>query len=304
MADIFDEAIEFGPFADARLADTLKLAIKTGDDPSITFVLSYLTGGARDDFAELVSKLPVLPRVAFDVMCIVRSHDVTIERLIELANRDQVLAGSVMCAANSAFHNRGHAIGNVRRAVAHLGIDITRGVLLANAVKPVLGAPGLPDLWRHSVEAAHVAELLARRTGRIDPADAYTLGLLHDVGRLLLQIVCPEVRERRERLESGGCSSAVAELITSGVSHAEAGAKVLRAWNLPEEYVMAIEYHHEPEHCDSDLSALLYIVECLTASDEDLPSNVRWQIALDRLRLSTTDLEGIHVPASVFAHLV
>ena len=304
MADIFDEGLEFGAFGDRRLTDTLKLASETQDDPESTFVLSYLLGPASEDLDSLANQLPVLPKVALDLMRIVRSRDVTVERLVELTDSDQVLAKNVMCAANSALHNRGYKIGNVAQGVAHLGIDITRGILLANAVKPILAIPGLRDLWQHSVEAAQAAERLALRTGRIDPGEAYTIGLLHDVGRLLLRLVHPDIRARRERLESDGCSSAVAELITSGLSHAEAGAKVLRAWNLPQEYITAIEYHHEPEHCDSDLAALLYIVEGVTASEEDLPSQVRWQIALDRLRLSTTDLRRIQVYASDMAYLV
>jgi putative nucleotidyltransferase with HDIG domain len=146
-------------------------------------------------------------------------------------------------------------------------------------------------LWHHSVEAAHIAEALALRTGKIDPSDAYTVGLLHDIGLLVLQLVNRQARERRERLKNAGCSTAVAELVTSGVSHAEAGAQVFRAWNLPEEYATAIEYHHEPEHCESVFAALLYVVECVTGSEEDLPSSVRWSSAMTRLGLNPTDLQ-------------
>ena len=187
---------------------------------------------------------------------------------------------------------------NVGQAMLCLGTDLARAILLAQALKPVVAVPGQPALWRHAIESARAAEALAFKVGTIDPADAYTLGLLHDVGRLLLRMVPAEVQERRDRLERSGCARAVAEVVTSGLSHAEAGALVLKAWGLPQDYLTAVEYHHEPERSDSQLAALLYLVEYWTGAEEDLASTVRLEAALARVRISLPELLALKLHQS------
>lgn len=130
----------------------------------------------------------------------------------------------------------------------------------------------------------------------MDPEKAYTVGLLHDIGRLLLELAPPAVLERRDRLRASGVDSAIAELLTCGTSHAEAGADVLELWNLPEEYMTAVAFHHEPDRCDSVLASLLYVVEFWTASEEDLPSSWQLRHSLDQLGLTLNALDEIKIP--------
>jgi HD-like signal output (HDOD) protein len=92
-----------------------------------------------------------------------------------------------------------------------------------------------------------------------------------------------------------GCPSGLAELLICGASHSQAGGGVLRHWGLPEEWAAAVEFHHEPEHCDSALAALLYITEHLTESAEDLPSMARLNAALQKLGWETGDLRSLEL---------
>jgi putative nucleotidyltransferase with HDIG domain len=294
MADLFDETFEFGAFSDQRLSEIFNPS-QAGQlhEPVVPFVLSYLRGCSMDELRTLIPRIPVFPPVALELLTISRNSDVPAEQFVRLASVDQVLAGTLLSVANSAAHGRGANIQSVQRAVLHLGTDLTRQVLLAAAIRPILNCHAQPDLWLHSIESAETADAIARLTGMVDPADAYTLGLLHDVGRLLLELVPSNVRQRRARLEQAGCAPTVAELVTCGATHAEAGAEVLRMWNLPHQFATAVSYHHEPEHCESKLAALLYLMEYWISSEEDLPSAARLHCALTRLNLTMTDLKAL-----------
>ena len=109
---------------------------------------------------------------------------------------------------------------------------------------------------------------------------------MHDIGRLLLNIAPPHVNAARKRLENNGCESQIAELLVCGTDHAGAGALVLDHWNFPLSFVEAVRFHHEPQATDSKLAALLYVVEFWAESNEDPASQVRLNIALERLNLS------------------
>lgn len=287
MADLFDEQLEAGPYSAMCLREQLaSSADDSNGNPAISFVLPHLRLFSRSKLLTLTNKLPVFPSVALEVIKDRREGEQSLDRLIELASSDQSLAGSVLQSANTAAFTVVESLRDIRRAVILLGTQRTSDILIAAAMKPLIAVPGFPGLWEHSLEAAQIAERIAQATGVCSAADGYVLGLLHDVGKLLLRLVPQPVTVVQNRLIKKGCSIAVAELLTVGASHADAGADVLRHWRLPNEYVAAVEYHHEPEHCDTPLAALLYVVEHRTASEEDLPSASRLNVSLRRLGLT------------------
>jgi HD-like signal output (HDOD) protein len=294
MADFFDEELEDSAYADH--SRTTMLALEVGeplDHPPLAFVLAYLRRIDRTEVEQLISKMPVFRSSALELLRISSAHDVELRDLVRVAKSDQVLAGAVLQRVNSALYAVEKKVASIERAVSLLGTEATRKVLVAAALRPLLCTPQMPDLWTHSQEAAQAAQALARLTKAVPPDEAYMLGLVHDIGRLLLQLLPSPVRNCCERLQKDGVQSAIAELLTCGISHAEAGGMVLRTWHVPEEYIVATMHHHEPENCDSPLAALLYLVEFWLASDEDAPSQVRLQVALSRLGITMEQLQSM-----------
>lgn len=291
MANQFDEEIEFAPYSDEPLADLLA----RGTSPAMSCVSPHLRKCCREELIALVPRLPVCPARAFEVMGIMSRGDVGFDDLVSVASGDQVLAGSVLQVANSPAFARSVPARDVHQAVMYIGTEQASRVIVAAALKPVLSIQGGDALWQHSIDSAIVAELLAQRTSHIDPREAYVLGLLHDVGKLLLNIAPAPARECRERLTTAGVPRQIAEIVTCGADHALAGADVLRSWGLPQDYIAAVESHHQPERSPSDASALLYLVEFCTDSEEDLPSEIRMRCALDRVGLPLAEVSATRI---------
>ena len=188
------------------------------------------------------------------------------------------------------------------QAIAYIGMGRTRQSLMASSVQQLFAKPRMLAVWKHSLEAAEVAERIATAMAGVDPHEAFLLGLLHDVGRLLITMMPEEVNASIQRLVSNGCQLSLAELVLCGFDHAEAGAETLTKWNFPEEWRLAIKYHHQPERSKSVLSSLLYLTEFWVNAEEDLPSNFRLHTALNRVGLTRADLERTQEGAKLQMH--
>ncbi len=201
---------------------------------------------------EAALKLPcapsLLPRLS-QALQSDSSSSQDIERLISL---DPSLAACTLRLANSAAMGRG-SVATVEEAVFRLGAkEIYRLAALAlvgrweGGVKTGLRwSPG--DFSRHALCTAIAAEVLADTTERIDPQIAYTAGLVCDVGKLALAHSChdfyPAVRVCAEQTK---CTWEQAERTVLGYHHADAGVRLLRAWNFPPLFVQSVEHQFVP----------------------------------------------------------
>jgi putative nucleotidyltransferase with HDIG domain len=299
-ADQLDTEIEYLVYGDTPGAAIVRQAARDiFENPVIGALLPGFCSYSRQQLASNANRLPVFPAAALQVVRAARTGKLTATQLAELAAADPVLAGSVLSAANAAAYTWSGTVRNVQAAVLYLGDLRAAGVLLAAALKPVLNSAGSQEMWEHSLAAASVSEQLARMNGKLNPNDAYSIGLLHDVGKLLIELAPADISAMRQRLVRNGCATAIAEVLTCGASHAEAGADVLRHWALPAEYIEAVEFHHEPEHAQTPFASLLYLAEQCTGSDEDLPSAARMNHALKAVGLTAEQVEKVS-PQSPF----
>jgi HD-like signal output (HDOD) protein len=263
----------------------------------VSFVLPHLRQFSKPQLLDLTPHLPVFPAVAAEVIRTSREDGLSFDRLFQLASSDQTLAGQLIQASNTAAFSTVEPVRDLRKAVMLLGTDRASRILVAAAMKPLLTTKGLGDLWHHSLVAARVSELIAARASVCPAGDAYLLGLIHDVGRLLLRLAPNHVTAAAQKLVDSGCPTDLAELVICGATHSQAGGSVLRHWGLPEEWAVAVDFHHEPEHCDSALAAMLCITEHLTESAEDLPSMARLNASLQALGWRDCDLRFLELLA-------
>lgn len=213
--------------------------------------------------------LPTLPDVVARVMQIVSNPLTTAEDLNQVISLDHALTFKVLRLANSAYYGFPKEITNITQAVTILGFNTIRNLALSVSVHKMMfvdrerGLFSYRDFWKHCVAVGVCARVLARRLGYKSDENAFTAGLLHDIGKSLLErvdhvafIACIEAsRESKRPLWE-------VEQERLGVDHAALGGRLAEIWNLPGDLHAAIEHHHLPGE-----GAIDPLVACVHAAD-------------------------------------
>ncbi|HLP78099.1 MAG TPA: HDOD domain-containing protein [Candidatus Paceibacterota bacterium] len=208
---------------------------------------------------ELVAKvkdLRVASQAALQLVNLLDRPDACNDDIVKILRYDNVLTAKLLRACNSSAFGFSEAVSSVDQAVFLLGHQKILQVVLALEFSATMTVPlagyavESKELWHHSLATASAAELLAKGGVEInaDAAVAFTAGLLHDIGKLLMnQALVPEIQtEVRNRINEKGISRVEAEREVIGTDHAEAGAVLLQSWKLPEDIVEAVKNHHAP----------------------------------------------------------
>ena len=202
-----------------------------------------------------IRSMPGLPAVLTQVMETVQDPEASALDLSQFIASDQTLAAALLRVVNSAYYGFYREISSVTTAIVILGfLEVRNLVLTVTAYNTLSSSRAAQGLWRHSLEAAIGAQRAARLMKAPPPAGPFVAGLLHDVGKVVLQDLYPEtyrsiVQESRARAEP----LCAVEREVFQLDHAEAGAILAEHWNLPEPVEEAIRYHHEPRRAPQAL---------------------------------------------------
>ncbi len=280
-----DESVELSPYdglSIREILDDFGLSSFTSFHRLVGVVLrnKWMQFDGLDALRQ-IDQLPVAPRHARRLLALT-DGDATVTDLESIARTDQVLAATLISRANSALYNRVSETKSIRDAICYLGIPAARNVLLQACFQPLFASSGLQSLWSHASRAAEVAQDLAFASGKGDPAEAYLGGLVHDIGRLVIEKLPQAPRRLETELRENSFPAVYAEAISYRLDHAQLGAELLRRWRFPDSLIKAIEFHHRPEADDSVLASLLYLTEAVWQTDstdvtgfEDLPCLMR-----------------------------
>jgi putative nucleotidyltransferase with HDIG domain len=240
------------------------------------------------------SPLPVFPQAVVRILQLLDRPESTAGQIDKIAAADPVVAGNLVRVANSPLFMGYPEVSTIRSAVMRLGYPTTRKVVLASIFRPLFTRPSLRLLLPHALEAAELAHHLAARSRAVDPEEAFLCGLLHDVGKLLLDRLNLFDSATMRGLLDHGCPPVYAEDLLVGCDHGKAGADIAEHWRLPARHVEAIRYHHRPERIDSPLAHLLYLVEWRLGHVEDMPSAHRLGLCRDSTGITQHSLEDWH----------
>jgi putative nucleotidyltransferase with HDIG domain len=205
-----------------------------------------------DQVVHSVQDLPSLPAVVMELLSSIEQDDVDISVLAKKVSYDQALTAKTLRLANASSFGLQVKVTTIQQAITFLGFQTTRNLITAAAVTgcfPSGRCPGFDDkaFWRHSIAVAACARALARRM-RFNQDYAFTAGLLHDIGRLVLVTADPQayagVVEWRLRNDGDWQD---AERAVLGVDHVEAGVALAEHWNFSDTMRQAIAFHHAPE---------------------------------------------------------
>ncbi|HWD92411.1 MAG TPA: HDOD domain-containing protein [Verrucomicrobiae bacterium] len=207
---------------------------------------------------ELVAKVKNLPPISQAALRLVNLLDepaVSNDDVVQVLKYDNVLTAKLLRACNSPYFGIEEPVSSVDQAVLIIGHEQILHIVLTLAFGGTMAVPlagyavEANELWRHSLTTAAAAEFIGSNVVEIniDPHVAFTIGLLHDIGKLVLnQVLTPEHQARIQAGVARGLSRSEAEREVLGADHAETGGALLQAWNLPEDIIEAVANHHHP----------------------------------------------------------
>jgi putative nucleotidyltransferase with HDIG domain len=197
-----------------------------------------------------VKDLAVLPQVVHQIIHLTSNPNANVRDLERLISIDQGMSTRVLNTVNSAYYGFSRKIASVKDAVVLLGFKAVRNLAMTVSVFDMfVGKTDRQNLrrgkwWRHSIDTALCARLIASQVDGVSPDEAYTAGLLHDIGKPLLDRYGGTPYEQVEDGMQQGMPERDAERRVFGCDHAEVGRVVSLHWGFPEKLVEAIGEHH------------------------------------------------------------
>ncbi|MCS6915251.1 MAG: HDOD domain-containing protein [Myxococcales bacterium] len=215
-----------------------------------------------EDMERVVARagdLPTMPAVAQKVMQLVADEATTPADLQRVIGSDPALVSKILRVSNSALFSRVRAITALSQAILMLGFSTIRSLVIAASVRSMFrsrtGEYGLKEqlLWEHSLGCGIAARLLARHLGQEEQEAAFVGGLLHDIGKVVLNANLAEVyADIFQEAYNEQRPIVAVEMERLGFTHVHVGALVVRRWNFSAELEDVIANHHSPEQAQLD----------------------------------------------------
>ena len=210
------------------------------------------SGDKVDGYLDRIDHLPPAPMLVMELPGQFKQPDRDMDRMVESIAYDPALTAQLLKLCNSAFYGSGQPVESVFDAVMRIGFyEIYRMVAAVfgsqtMALSGVERALPVNELWKHAVTAAVAAETVAKQVND-DEATAFTAGLLHDIGKVILAVTASEIYAALQAEGTReGQTIIEAEKSMLGVDHTEVGGRLMSRWNLPTHLVVAAKCHHQP----------------------------------------------------------
>ncbi|MFC7276594.1 HDOD domain-containing protein [Paractinoplanes rhizophilus] len=267
-----------------------------------------------------VSSLPSPPAVLVELLSVLEDEKASASSIGKVIESDPAVAAKILNLANSSAHNAGRRLADVTQAVALLGTNVVRGLVLLHDIVSVF-AEGvhLPTAWMgalntHSVQCGQLANRLS--TAKPWAPHAFTAGLLHEIGQLVLATSRPdqfgtivsEWRQAGEAAENAVAGGNTPEAEVSGppglcrlefagfgTTHSDAGASLLSLWGLPSDVVDAAASHARTDTPTTaeDLNSAVALAHAVVEQELGPVCGTRPVSPLDETTLGSTERNHI-----------
>lgn len=202
--------------------------------------------------------LPTLSTVASTLINITGKEETTTYDISKLISQDISLSTKILKVVNSSFYNFPNEVGTIQQAVAILGTNAVRSLVLSfsflNMERPKHGKGfNYERFWEESLAAAVASKLIMTKVSDQDPEEAFTVSLLQNLGKLILACAYRETYDQL-LIESAGSEKRLLELEDEriGANHAYIGGEAAKQWNFPNSLAIPIIYHHDPDSYKGD----------------------------------------------------
>ncbi len=284
------------------------------DNKAANTVKSYIPP-KFDEIKNTIEKLQPIPQTALKILRMVDSSRYDTDDVVKELSTDQVLSGQTLKMCNSVMFAGTHKIETLKHAVLLLGESFLLKSLITAAVDTYYNQHGLSGyslckggLFFHAVSTALTAENIALLTGKVEPRLANTAGLLHDIGKVVLDQHLSESYplffrnlEERTALEN--------EKKVLGLTHCESGKYLANKWKFSDALSDVVEFHHHPEKAkvSKDLVSVVFLANLLmsrfnTGLKLEIIKSGQMNFALAQIGLTSSDLPQLidSIPIDLF----
>ena len=233
-----------------------------------------------------------IPQVALKILRLIDEDEYDIKALTTEIRKDQVISAKTLKLCNSVIFAGSNKIESLDHALIYIGLQMLIKLVISASVDKFFSYSGSGyslckgGLFHHAVGTAVIAEKLADLTGRVKPGSAYTAGLLHDIGKVVLdQYVGSAYPLFYRKLNEEGNNFSETEKKILGIDHTEVGCELARRWSFPESLTDVIRHHHKPEDAirNLELAHTVYLADLLMS---------RFHTGLELDRLDTEALSA------------
>jgi putative nucleotidyltransferase with HDIG domain len=200
--------------------------------------------------AESVKVLPTLSGIISELFRIIDDPNSSFKQLFDVIRYDQGISSKIIGIANSAYYSRGTAVSTLERAMIVVGFEEIKNIVMClaflNEILHMwkLTREDLQNLWTHSVSVSYCARTLADKTMIEEPEKAFTVAILHDVGKALFYTYGDHYKNILHEAARSGSDLCILEKEAFGIDHQEVGFYIGSKWRFPEEFVTVIRKHH------------------------------------------------------------
>jgi putative nucleotidyltransferase with HDIG domain len=206
----------------------------------------------KDEVLAKLHQLPMLSAVVQEVIASFKDSNLDRSTLAHKISQDQGLSAKILRVANSPFYGLSRKVGSIQDAALVMGFNGVRSLALSAGF--VLAFPHSPDIlfdrrkyWLYSFRVAGYTQALAKSLG-MDPQIAFTVGMFHDIGQLVLDVCIPELfAEVLAQQQKSGLNLLEVEQAMLGFDHTLIGSEMAKRWNFPPEIEHAIRFWRTPE---------------------------------------------------------
>jgi len=206
-----------------------------------------------------IRNLPTLPDVVTEILRLCDDPEANTRQIARLLEKDPVLTTKVLKLVNSSYFGLSKELFSINQALVLIGYDNLRSMVMSASMLQVfnqeskVGSFSRKALWKHSVAVGIGARFLAKRAGVGDPEQAFVAGLIHDVGKVIIDwFFHPQFVEIIALVDRDKCWIRDAEARVMQVTHEEIGSYLASRWNLPDQLKNAIAHHHQPALAGKD----------------------------------------------------
>jgi putative nucleotidyltransferase with HDIG domain len=249
-----------------------------------------------------VNKLPSLPHVLIKLLRACRDDEVCFDSISDIISKDAALCAKVISVANSPVYGHARHLPSLKHILMFLGLDTIKSIAITASVKQFFSRYSsekslfLKHFWKHALSCATIAKELAKLTHYKYIEEAYIAGLLHDIGKLVL-----ENKAGFEYSKSTHGIDQVEDLLLLekqkySITHDDLGSMLLDKWGINETIIDAVRYHHAKIEDIQDAHLLVKIINLANTLATDLSAQqqpLKFTQALKLFDLSETVINKI-----------